>query len=192
MNALPVRKSNRLQGYDYNQNGACFVTICAKDRAPLFGKIIVGAASCRPQASRRPQLSAIGEIIESEIVRLSQTYDGVFVDCHVVTPNHVHMIIAICNENGSVCTGGRQNAAPTVSRMIQQWKRAISIKAGFSPWQKSFHDHIIRNEQDYIRIAEYIGNNPVTWEKDCLFVGENAFMAGGKMPPLRKNIAIRL
>jgi len=163
---LQKRKPNRLKNYDYSQNGAYFVTVCAKDRAELFGKISVGAASCRPQ------LSKTGKIIESEISKLSQTYDGVSVDCHVVMPNHVHMIIVICNENG------RQNAAPTVSQMINQWKRAISKKAGFSPWQKSFHDHIIRNEADYDRIVEYIENNPANWERDCFFV------SNPKQPPI--------
>ena len=43
---------------------------------------------------------------------------------------------------------------------------------GYSIWQKSFHDHIIRNEQDYIRIAEYIENNPINWEKDCFYTGK--------------------
>jgi len=102
MSELPIRKSNRLKGYDYSQNGAYFVTICAKDCAELFGRIIVGAASCRPQ------LSEIGEIVESEILRLSHTYNGVSVDYYVVMPNHVHMIIAIYNEDG------RQNAAPCI------------------------------------------------------------------------------
>jgi len=171
MSELPSRKSNRLKSYDYSQNGTYFVTICAKERAEIFGKIIIGAASCRPQ------LSEIGEIVESEILKLSHTYDGVSVDCHVVMPNHVHMIIAVCNEYG------RQNAAPTVSRMIGQWKRSISIKAGFSPWQKSFHDHVIRNEQDLIRITEYIENNPVNWKEDCYFEAENAPVGAASCRP---------
>jgi REP element-mobilizing transposase RayT len=45
--------------------------------------------------------------------------------------------------------------------------------AGFSPWQKSFHDHIIRNETEYVRIAEYIKNNPAKWAEDRFFYKEN-------------------
>jgi len=56
---------------------------------------------------------------------------------------------------------------PTISRMINQWKRAISIKTGFSPWQKSFHDHIIRDLKSYYFIERYIENNPATWNDDC-------------------------
>ena len=179
---LPKRKPNRLKNYDYGQPGVYFVTVCTKNRDELFGTIppditAVGAASCRPLASCRPHppkthLSKIGEIVESEISQLSHTYGNVAVDCHVVMPNHVHMIIVIRDE------GGRQDAAPTVhyngvaptvSRMINQWKRAVSIKAGFSPWQKSFHDHIIRNRSDYRQIAEYIENNPANWESDRFY-----------------------
>ena len=37
------RRTNRLKGYDYSQNGAYFITICAKDNAQIFGHIRVGA-----------------------------------------------------------------------------------------------------------------------------------------------------
>ena len=166
MNDLPQRKPNRLIDYDYNQNGAYFVTICAKDRLELFATIDVGAAFCRPC------LTHVGEIIENEISTLSHTYEGVSVDCYVIMPNHVHMIIGIYgtwrNEEN-----GRQNAAPTISRMINQWKRSVSIKIGFSPWQKSFHDHIIRNENDYRRITEYVENNPQRWTEDCFYISDS-------------------
>jgi len=35
-------------------------------------------------------------------------------------------------------------------------------------WQKSFYDHIIRNEADLYRMQEYILNNPINWEIDSL------------------------
>ncbi|MCL2872885.1 MAG: hypothetical protein FWF41_07940, partial [Betaproteobacteria bacterium] len=96
MNEPPFRKPNRLKDYDYSQNGAYFITVCAKERQKLFGSIdnSVGAASCRLR------LSKIGEIVAAEILRLSQTYDGVAVDRHVVMPNHVHLLITIFDSNG--------------------------------------------------------------------------------------------
>ena len=108
MSALPRRKPNRLKGYDYSQSGAYFITICTKHRAQLLGEIAVGAASCRPQ------LSSIGKTVETEISQLPTIYDGVSIDCYVVMPNHVHMIIVIHY------VSGRQNAAPTVSRMTNR------------------------------------------------------------------------
>jgi putative transposase len=39
-------------------------------------------------------------------------------------------------------------------------------------WQRNYYEHIIRDEQSYITIAEYIANNPVYWVKDELYDGE--------------------
>ncbi|MBQ8842381.1 MAG: hypothetical protein IJZ65_07120, partial [Ruminiclostridium sp.] len=49
---------------------------------------------------------------------------------------------------------------PTLSRIIQQFKGSVTKQIGFPIWQKSFHDHIIRNEQDYNAIRRYIYENP--------------------------------
>ena len=188
MKYLPVRKPNRLKGYDYSQVGKYFLTICAKDRLELFATI--EAASCRPQYTH------IGNVIEDEIATLSNSYPGVSVEFFVIMPNHIHMIIDIIAADGGrrnaenrgrqdaenrrrqdaeICgrqdaeNRRRQDAAPTVSQMINQWKRAVSIKIGYSVWQKSFHDHIIRNESEYRKIVEYIKNNPIRWKQDCFY-----------------------
>jgi len=55
---------------------------------------------------------------------------------------------------------GRTQFAPTISRIIKQFKGSITKKIGYSVWQKSFHDRIIRNEKEYWQITEYINNNP--------------------------------
>jgi REP element-mobilizing transposase RayT len=151
MKELPVRKPNRLKGYDYSSQGAYFVTICTAKHAEIFAAV---GANCV-----RPLLTKVGTIVEAEITAISNTYSNVSVDKHIVMPNHVHMIIII----------GRTQFAPTLSRIIKQWKGSISKAIGFSPWQKSFHDHIIRSENEYNKIANYIENNPNTWKDDCFF-----------------------
>jgi hypothetical protein len=40
----------------------------------------------------------------------------------------------------------------------------------YQVWQSRFHDRVIRNNEEYIRIQEYVRNNPLNWEKDSLFV----------------------
>ncbi len=40
---------------------------------------------------------------------------------------------------------------------------------GVSNWQERFHDHIIRNDEEYHRIKNYIINNPKKWSEDCHF-----------------------
>lgn len=161
----PARKCNRLRGYDYSQQGAYFITVCVQNRAELFGRI-VGTHCVRPYIG----LSDQGQIVQSEIETLSSTYETVSVDAFVIMPNHVHMIIVI--DSGRI-QNGRPQVAPTVSRIIKQWKGAITKRLGFSPWQKSFHDHVIRGHEDYLGIAEYIENNPAQWEQDSLHPANN-------------------
>ena len=56
------RRSIRLQGYDYSQNGAYFITLCAQDRKPIFGKIVNGEM----------QLSPFGVIVRDEWLKTSE------------------------------------------------------------------------------------------------------------------------
>jgi len=108
----------------------------------------------------RPVLSDIGKIIEKEINILSSAYDDIAVDKYVIMPNHIHMIIAIIPKSG------RTQFAPTISRIIKQFRGAVTKRAGFSLWQKSFHDHIIRHENEYMKIWQYIDENPARWAED--------------------------
>ena len=70
---------------------------------------------------------------------------------------------------------GRLPSVPTsslpqnhsVSSFVRGFKGATSRILGFSIWQRSFHDHIIRDENDHTRLAQYIEDNPVNWENDC-------------------------
>ncbi len=155
---LPKRKSIRLKNYDYSQNGAYFVTICVKNRENLLWN--VGATCGRPFTDNH--LSNYGIIVDNEINKMRDTYETVIVDKYVVMPNHVHFIIILQNE-----IDGRPQVAPTISRIIKQFKGSISKQIGFSIWQKLFYDHIIRNEQEYQKIWEYIDTNPLKWEQDC-------------------------
>jgi len=169
---MPIRKPNRLKDYDYSFDGAYFVTICSKNHQELFACIDT-VENCLP-TGKQPiyhlKLTQIGEIIENEIKELSCTYKDVNVDYHVIMPNHVHMIIIIYESDRRQVTNRRQNAAPTISRMIGQWKRAVTIKAGRLIWQKSFYDRIIRNEEEYRKIWEYIDTNPQRWKDDEYFL----------------------
>jgi REP element-mobilizing transposase RayT len=83
----------------------------------------------------------------------------VSVDWFVIMPNHIHMILRI-HTNNNEDTSGRAMRAPTGSTVINQMKGWVTKRIGFSIWQKLFHDHIIRDEADYGRIADYIRNNP--------------------------------
>ena len=152
MEALPIRKQMRLREYDYSQNGAYFITICTAKREWVFGAIDDGTMI----------LSDNGIVADNEIKKLSTHYLNVQITNHVVMPNHVHLIVAIMDVKAT----GAASGAPTVGNIIRGYKSGVSRLVGCSIWQRNYHDHIIRNEQDYIQIAQYIETNPINWKND--------------------------
>ena len=154
---LPKRKNTRLKDYDYSQNGAYFITICTQDKKHLLGEIVGEENLDEPSVGAncvRPQLSSSEQMVENEIATLSKIYEGVAVDKFVIMPNHIHMILVID------CEGGRTQFVPTTSRIVKQFKGIITKQIGTSIWQRSYHDHIIRNENEYQEIWQYIDGNP--------------------------------
>ena len=156
---LPKRKSLRLQGYDYSQNGAYFITVCTANKEKIFWEN-VGADIIRPQDVH---LSPIGEIAEQGILQIAAHYENVVVDKYCIMPNHIHLILYVESD-----MNGRMISAPTVSTVVGSMKRWVSKQIGRQIWQKSFYDHVIRGEKDYLEIWEYIDLNPLKWREDSL------------------------
>ncbi|MGM9602403.1 MAG: transposase [Faecousia sp.] len=157
------RKRNRLVGYDYSQPGAYFITVCTADRKCLLGSIVGADAHIGPNL----KLSHIGAIVQ----KYTDSIPGI--DRYVIMPNHVHMILRISAKNPM--EGPMWASAPTqmnVEKAIRSWKTLISKAVGFPIWQRSYYDHIIRNEQEYIEIARYIEGNPGKWCEDHYFAEE--------------------
>ena len=164
MNGL-TRKNIRLVNFDYSRNGLYFITICTKNRITYLSKIIdvtsVGADIIRPIV----KMTNIGELLEFSINDIKNHYDNISILKYCIMPDHVHLIISIMHEIVPI-NGGRMISAPTVSTVIGSLKRFVSKQIGFSIWQKSFHDHIIRNEKEFLEICNYIDNNPINWVND--------------------------
>ena len=154
-NVLPKRKPIRLKGYDYSSVGSYHITICAKDKHNLFWNT-VGATLGRPNGNY--QLSRYGRIVENEIQKIEAVYEAVKIDKYVVMPDHIHMIVTIMSDEL-----GRPKVAPTIPRIVQQFKGSVSKQIGFSVWQKGYNDHIIRGQQDYDETWQYIDENPLKW-----------------------------
>ena len=157
----PKRKPNRLPDFDYSTPGAYFITICTKDRRNLFWTD-VGASIARPQLTRW------GKITADSICDIPKHYPAVSVDHYVVMPNHIHILLQINTD-----ADGRPMVAPTISTVIQQLKGIVTKRIGQSVWQKLYHDHVIRGQQDYLKIWEYIDNNPAHWTEDCFYMEDS-------------------
>ena len=155
MNNLPKRKQIRIKDFDYSTAGAYFVTVCTKDRNKILWQS-VGADNIRPKSI---SLSPVGEIVEQGILQISEHYKSITVDKYCIMPDHIHLIIRInCDESGRIIS------APTLSTVVGSLKRWVSKQAKNSIWQKSFFDHAIRNEQDYVETMNYIKNNPLKYK----------------------------
>ena len=166
-NQLPERKPTRLRNFDYSRNGAYFITICVQNMRCILGNIV-------GEGSPLPQLSPYGSIIQKYIGEISKRYPSVTVDKYVIMPNHIHLILFLEKENG------RGNPSPTISSVIGWLKynctkdiNVLSNSDGKPVFQRSFHDHIIRNQLDYTKIWEYIDTNPLRWHDDCFYSGDS-------------------
>ena len=153
---MPQRRPNRLPDYDYGQNGAYFITICTQNRSRILSSIV-------EDGSLVP--TPIGTIAQQWILRFPEKYPEVTVDQYVIMPDHVHLLLHIDSlENG---TG---NPSPTIGTIIGWYKyqvtKQVNLLTGSSGerlFQRSYYDHVIRNQQDYNEVWEYIENNPRKW-----------------------------
>ena len=160
-NNLPTRKPTRLKEFDYSQSGYYFVTICSKGKGKIFGKIVGGGAFDAPKIN----LSKIGKIVEKYILSTNNIPE-IKVDNFIIMPNHIHLILAVENSGTSRAPSPTNNA---VSHSISTFKRFVNKEIGQNVFQRSFYDHIIRNEQDYLEIWNYIDTNPQKWKEDCFY-----------------------
>lgn len=158
---LPKRKPNRLTEYDYSTPNAYFITVCTENRRNLFWKGTGEIADCPENVP----LTGLGMIVRQCIHDIPKHYPAITVDNAVIMPNHIHLLLQINTD-----IDGRPMAAPTISTVINQTKGVISKKAGFSVWQKGFYDHVIRNDNDYQEIWNYIEGNPSKWAEDKLYI----------------------
>ena len=162
------RKDYRLKNYDYSSPNAYFITVCIKDRQPILWQSVshnyVGAPIGRPV---RYELSSYGKVTEFAINNISNIYPTVNVDKYVIMPNHIHLILTICEKS--------ETSSPKISTIVNQMKGYVSKQIGFSPWQKLYYDRIIRNEEEYLNKWQYIEDNPRRWTEDDEYVNLQAF-----------------
>ena len=154
---LPVRKNIRLQGYDYSSAGYYFITVCVENGHEILGSVVGATVPGRPCM----ELSEVGECADSAI-KYYIANNIINIDKYVIMPNHIHLII-IQSESGD------RGRSPLQYKM-RSLKSYITKQIGYSIWQKSFHDEIIRNEEAYRNIWQYIENNPAKWAEDDYYV----------------------
>ena len=153
---LPNRKNNRLENFDYGQNGMYFITICTQNRRKILCEIVGGGALDAPKI----KLSEIGEIAEKYILSTNNIPE-ITVDKYVIMPDHIHLLLWVRDINGTSKAPSPTNNL--ISHSISTLKRFINKDVGYNIFQRSYYDHVIRNQHDYDETWKYIDNNPINW-----------------------------
>jgi REP element-mobilizing transposase RayT len=157
-------------GFDYSQNAVYFVTSCCKNRTHHFGEVHLG----------KMNLSEFGKIVETQIEWLQTQYPYIELHNYVVMPNHVHILFGI--DSSLIERTARELSQHELSVQDPiKIKSVSSIMGAFKTttskqihllgnlhfeWQRSFHDHIVRNAKAYDNIFNYITDNPNRWKED--------------------------
>ena len=165
---LPQRKPTRLTGFDYNTNGAYFITICTQDRRKLLSRVVGDDVLGVP---KNVELLPHGKIVEKYINQLNDFYEGVKVEGYVIMPNHIHIMLFV-SENGTPRTSSPTKQTSAASQFVSTFKRFCNKDYGKNIWQRGFYDHIIRNHEDYEEHVKYIYENPTRWYYDELYTEE--------------------
>ena len=148
---LPKRKPNRLSDYDYSQNGAYFITICTQGRKPVLSAIVGDDAHIVPKPH--------GIVVEKYIRNVPE------IEKYVIMPDHIHIIIRLDNGSmwASTPTDGNFQPKNKIASIVRSLKTLTTKEVGEAIFQCSYYDHVIRNQQDYNEVWEYIENNPHKW-----------------------------
>ena len=160
----PERKNPRLRGWDYGAGGTYFVTICTKDQRHTLSSLAVGGdAHIAPQN----RLTPLGLLAK----RYLSSIPGVIKS--VVMPNHVHFLVTL--EGGPMWASAPTRTpeqrpvrvpVPSLAGVVRSYKTLVTKAWGMPVWQRGYYDHIVRSENDFLRIWTYIDNNPLRWELD--------------------------
>jgi len=183
-------QSARLPGYDYTRAGLYFITICTQNREHYFGEVVDGKMHLSnvgvladvlwheiKNHAKNVELHAF-TVMPNHIHGILEIMDKPDDDDDDVealhaTPLHHHVSSPDRHNPPSEKNEQMAEISPkpgSLSRIVGSYKSAVSKHAhrlGYEfAWQSRFYDHIIRNENDYVRISEYIVNNPQKWVDD--------------------------
>ncbi len=178
------RRSIRLKNYDYSDSGLYFVTMCTYNHVILFGEI----------KNNNMILNSFGNIVKKYWLKVPERFNNIELMEYVIMPNHIHGIINITvgaiHELPLQDKFPEQHRSPEKNELLHQdyikyrrkmllpkmigWFKMQSAKyinilrktPGTHVWQRNYYEHIIRSEKSYLKIAEYILNNPARWNED--------------------------
>lgn len=186
------RKSIRLQGYDYSQAGLYFITVCTHNRVPLFGEIVDGVMVLNAAGQIVEKCwCAIPEhfpqvTLDEFVVMPNHVHGIITIGTTVGTTIGANNVVGANDylplQSNETSTQSNETPRPlqhgtsrTIGSMVRGFKIGVTrwFRANtdiHAVWQRNYYEHIIRNEDAYLKIAEYIQTNPQRWETDTYHV----------------------
>ena len=175
-------ETTRAKWWNYGNNAAYFIIIMTNKRNHYFGQIVEG----------KMNFSEIGVIANKYWIEIPKHFHIVKLGRFVVMPNHVHGIVIIDkndviemkNNNIFVDTQNFAYLQPqqfepgnkfgpqsqNMSSIVRGYKTGVTVFARKNnidfKWQSRFYDHIIRDEESFKNISNYIENNQQNWQTD--------------------------
>lgn len=185
--------SARLQNWNYGWNAAYFITICTQKRECYFGEIVQEKMILSEIGTIVQQywheipnhflFVELGEFVVMPnhihgIIVINKTNDGQYDETPSIETPKLGVSTIPANEiiptNRTAAASEKWNPG-TLGVILNQYKRICTIHArkihADYGWQSRFHDHIIRNDESFQHISEYIRNNPLNWCADKFYNG---------------------
>ncbi|HZY30641.1 MAG TPA: transposase [Candidatus Methylomirabilis sp.] len=156
------------------------MTICTRNRECLLGDVMKG----------KMRLNELGRVVQTVWDGLSDRFPTIELDAFVVMPHHVHGSLVVgaalappkrrkVGAALALPVGGAASSAPTrfasttLGTVVRAFKSISAIgvnrllsRSGQPPWQRSYYEHVIRDEESLKRLREYIATNPLRWQLD--------------------------
>lgn len=160
MAELQKRKHPRLKEYDYGQGGGYFLTVCTYQRRCVLSKIVG-----RGLAPAEPLLLPAGQIVAEEMGLLPERFPTLELLQTVIMPNHIHILLRMSAAGASPRPTVTDVMRVLKSLTTRRWNERNETR-GCALWQRSYYDHILRDENDFLNHWTYIAQNPVRWAED--------------------------
>ena len=161
MTELPKRVHPRLRGYDYSRSGVYFLTLCTQNRLPILSEIVGRGLPDAPQV----RLSETGRCVQDAMDYLARLPAQTALARWPMRKT-VFMILLWVGGEGNGASGMPRPTGMRVPGFVSSLKRYTNRVCGRPLWQASYHDHIIRDENDLLNHWSYIEHNPARWAED--------------------------